>query len=65
MEKILNRDVTTQECDWLDEEIKKGTTVYEFHGCTYGCVSPGGVAVTLEDGKAPFFEIPADSIGEG
>jgi hypothetical protein len=56
------RDVTVSECHWLKDDVKKGTVVYEYNGYTYGCVSPGGVACTLQKGQTPFFELPYDSI---
>lgn len=40
----------------------KGDTVYAFWGCTYGCISPGGQAVSKEPGKGPFFEVPLDAV---
>jgi len=58
---ILNRDVTQKECRWLDEDLKEGTIVYQFFGCTYGCVD-SGVPVTLEQDKTPFNEVPWDAV---
>lgn len=59
----LIRSVTTQECDWLKIDLQKGLEVYKFDGCTYGCIGPSGVAVTLSsDGEFPFFEVPTDSV---
>lgn len=52
MKRILTRDVTPEECPWLNETIKRGTTV-----------SDSGKAVTKEDGKTPFFEIPREALG--
>jgi len=63
MKLYLTRDVTKEECYWLEEDIKAGTVVYEFHGHTYGCISPSGMAVTYsEEGDNPFFELPHDSL---
>lgn len=62
MQLYLTRDVTPEECEWLDETIKSGSTVYRFYGATYGCIG-SGVAVTFnEDGHNPFFEIPRDAL---
>lgn len=59
MQYELTRDVTKEECHWLDEDRKKGTIVYEYVGHTYGCISPHGIAVTSNpDGDIPFFELP-------
>jgi len=57
------RTITKQECHWLDADIPVGTTVHEFTGCTYGCIGDG-IAVSLEEGKTPFFEIPADAVDQ-
>lgn len=60
---IINRKITKEECHWLDEDIEEGTIVYEFLGCTYGCITNSGIAVTLDiNGGYPFFEVPIDSI---
>lgn len=59
---MLNRNVTKKECYWLDEDLLKGTVVYEYGGCTYGCISSNGIAVTKKPDKAPFFEVPLDAI---
>ena len=46
---------------WLlgpDKQVASaGEVVYEFHGATYGCISPQGVACSREDGVGPFFEV--------
>ena len=63
MQYYLNRDVTKKECPWLDEDLKGGTVVYKFYGATYGCIGPGGVAVTFHsDGDIPFFEVPYNAL---
>ena len=59
----LTRDVTTEECDWLEGDLRAGAVVYMFRGHTYGVVGREGVAVTREEGAdAPFFELPADAL---
>jgi hypothetical protein len=55
------RDVTPDECWWLSETVASGTTVHRYMGHTYGVVGPG-IAVTLEPGKTPFFELPRDAV---
>lgn len=60
-ERIILRDLTKDECPWLDEDIVKGTIVYEYFGYTYGCISNKGIAVTNKLNKIPFFEIPRDA----
>lgn len=54
----LTRDVTREECHWLDRDFAKGEHVYSFHKYTYGCVSGSGRAVSLVDDEYPFFELP-------
>lgn len=62
MKLTLNRDVTVAECPWLHSDIPIGTVVYRFDGCTYGCISPLGVAVTFEPGDPPFLEVPRNAL---
>tara|TARA_B110000879_G_C10989847_1_gene438825 strand:- start:231 stop:392 length:162 start_codon:yes stop_codon:yes gene_type:complete len=50
----LTRDITLEECDWLDTTFKKGDKVHRFTGSTYGCISYSGVDCSV-DGKNPFF----------
>ena len=59
----LTRDITLEECDWLDTTIKKGDKVHRFTGSTYGCISYSGVDCSV-DGKNPFFELPANALIE-
>jgi len=56
------REITTQECPWLDDDIPEGTEVFLYHGCTYGCISSNGIAVSLVEGQVPFFQVPTDSV---
>ena len=59
---IINRDITPDECPWLDETVAKGTTVIRFDKYTYGCIADG-IAVTKDVlGDYPFFEVPRDSV---
>ena len=60
----LTRSVLSDECPWLEEEMLEGDIVYEYTGHTYGCITPNGTAVTFEPDKAPFFELPNDSLKE-
>lgn len=64
MEYKTTRDITTKECSWLNDTILKDTTVFSYQGCTYGCLSSNGVAVSFDDGEEPFFELPEDSLYE-
>ena len=56
------REVTTEECPWLEESVAEDTEVFLYHGPTYGVVGPTGVAVSLAENQAPFFELPIDSV---
>lgn len=60
----VTRTVTPDECDWLEASIDCGRVVYRYHGITYGCISDGGIAVTYEPDKTPFFELPIDALKE-
>jgi hypothetical protein len=64
MKYILTRDVPRIECPWLDWDMEKGEHVYAYTGCTYGCVSDNGRAVSKVEGKTPFFELPRDALRE-
>ena len=59
----LLRDVTLNECPWLDHDLKKDTVLYTYGGCTYGVISPSGIAASF-DGNTPFFEVPKNSVME-
>lgn len=59
---VTKREVTRAECPWLDSDIAPWTVVYPYTGCTYGCISQTGKAVSLKDGEEPFFELPLDAI---
>jgi hypothetical protein len=61
-EYIVSRNVTRKECGWLEKDVKAGTKVYVYTGCTYGCITPDGTAVTLVPNQLPFFELPNDSL---
>lgn len=58
----LIRDLTPEECGWLPETHPKGEKVFIYHGHAYGCIGPGGVAVSLREGESPFFEVPRDAL---
>lgn len=60
---IVTRDVTVDECPWLEADIPAGTTMYRCAGPTYGCIGPFGVAMTFDpEGDYPFFEVPAMAV---
>lgn len=61
MKTILIRDVTKEECPWLDQDFKKGKIVYKYNGYTNGCISPDRTAFTEIENEIPFFQLPNDS----
>jgi hypothetical protein len=58
MKYILTRDVTKNECPWLDRDYKKGDVVYFYNGCTYGCITLTGEPFTKNPDQTPFLELP-------
>jgi hypothetical protein len=62
---MLKRDVTPEECHWLREPHFAGDIVFSYHGPTYGCISPAGIACTKMPEETPFFELPRDALPAG
>ena len=62
MKLKLIRNVTKEECSWLDKTFEKDDEVFQYYGCTYGCISNYGVACSIEKDKEPFFELPLNSV---
>ena len=58
---VLNRNITVQGCG-VSIHLKKGETVYPYDGYTYSLISSGGVAFSMKEGEAPFFELPRDAV---
>jgi hypothetical protein len=56
------RDITPEECHWLDETVPAGKTVFEYTDNTYGCISPAGIAVSDEPHATPFYELPRTAL---
>lgn len=63
---IVMRDIGIEECPWLREPIYEGEVLRAFTGPTYGCVSPGGVAIVRvnPDGSVRFAEVPWSAVHE-
>lgn len=59
---VTTRDISKNECCWLENDIQSGTTVYRYDGYTYGCVSAAGMACTFQPNETPFFELPRSSL---
>lgn len=58
----LNRIVSVTECTWLDQDLPNGKAVFKYDGCTHGCVTSDGVAVSDTPGELPFYEVPSDAV---
>ena len=58
----LTRNVTQEECPWLEADLSEGKEVHKFDGATYGCITDSGVAVSDTVDENPFYEIPIDSV---
>ena len=59
---VLTRDVTVQECRWLEKDLTAGERFHVYTGNTFGCISPEGLAVqplSENDESSPFMELPA------
>jgi hypothetical protein len=61
MKGTILRELTPEQYYWISEIIPVGTEVKEFMGCTYGCISPSGIAVVLPDADY-FTEVPIDAV---
>ena len=60
---FVMRDITPEECPWLDKTIEEGTIVY-WATDPYGCCTPEGQPVTLYADPYPYFELPKDALQE-
>ena len=58
----LTRDVTKQECSWLDKDYKKGDIVFEYP--LYVDVSDKGIACSDQDSESPWYELPKNALLE-
>ena len=61
-EYTATRDITVEMCPWLDEDIPNGAILYEYWGATYGCIGPGGIAMSFLPDQTPFFEVPYEAV---
>lgn len=61
MKGIINRDLSADE-NYSGGPLPKGSVVYLYSGYCYGCIAPGGIAVSVVEDETPFFEIPEDSV---
>jgi hypothetical protein len=58
----LIRDVTVNECKWLDRDYKRGEIVFEYPLYTYASIGNEGIACSEKDSESPFFELPKDAL---
>jgi hypothetical protein len=59
----LTRNVTLNECDWLDRDYKKGEIVFEYPLYTTS-IGRKGIACSEKDSESPVFELPEDALIE-
>ena len=57
---IVTADILSKDFAWLHRDYLKGEIVTQYHGPTYGVISPRGVAILENDGT--FVELPRDCI---
>lgn len=57
------RDLKPAE-SYQPDVIPKGTQLFEYIGCTYGCCSHDETAVTFVANQTPFFGVPTDALKE-
>ena len=58
----VTRDVTVEECPWLEKTVYTGHYVWEYLNYTYGCITDTGIAVSEQHGRTPFYELPKDAL---
>jgi hypothetical protein len=59
----LTRDVTVNECHWLNRDFKKGEIVFEYPLYTTS-IGREGVACSEKDSESPVFELLKDALIE-
>ena len=59
---VVQRDLPRGTENYSDRDLIKGDEVYRFDGHTYGCIGPGGVACSFDQGAGPFFEVAANAL---
>merc|ERR1719198_2882078 len=63
-EVVTQREITLEECPWLEAPLPQGTRLNVYTGYTYGAIGRQGIAVTHLDAAAEstFFEVPASAL---
>jgi len=59
---ILNEFLSKDQYPYLDNDMRAGMVVFEFLDQTFGCISPQGIAVSLEKNSYPFVELPIHAV---
>jgi hypothetical protein len=59
---MIIRQVTKEECHWLDKTFNEGEIVYRYMGATYKCIGETGLAFALTAYKGPFFQLPKNAV---
>jgi hypothetical protein len=68
MKLRVTRTIDEREQPWMADEdapvksVPQGAIVYAYGGCTYGCISEAGIAVSFEPEQTPFFQVPRDAV---
>jgi len=57
---IVRVDILSKDFAWLHRDYPKGEIVIQYHGPTYGVISPRGIAILEKDGT--FVELPRDRL---
>ena len=57
---IVTVDILSKDFAWLHRDYLKGEIVTQYHGPTYGVISPRGIAILEIDGT--FVELPRDRL---
>ena len=58
MQGIINQFVAAgHPNNYTSKDLNIGDVVYSFSGCTYGCISPEGTAISFVKNENPFYEV--------
>jgi len=58
----LIRQVTQQECHWLERTYEIDNIVFRFYDPTYKCIGQNGWVFCDAIDTSPFFELPNDAV---
>jgi hypothetical protein len=58
MQGEVNQFISKDHPDnYTNKDLNIGDIVYSFSGCTYGCISSDGIAISFEKDQNPFYEV--------